>query len=103
MSKHQRQYRALGKADHCVFGCQADRYEWANLNADNDDAGGWGFASMCVGCHRNYDNAIAKCFPKTCSKGHILVQETMYVKIRNGREVRQCKQCAKDRANARRK
>jgi hypothetical protein len=84
----------------CVWGCEHTRYEWANLTGNHDDPDD--YAQMCSECHARYDGAITKCFDKTCKRGHMLNNDTMYVKIRNGKEVRQCKQCAKDRAKERR-
>ena len=103
VSKHARVYRVFGKAATCVFGCVGKtRYEWANLNDDNENVGEFGVASMCSECHSRYDASIRKWEIKVCKRGgHMLTNDTMYVKTRNGKEVRQCKQCAKDRARAR--
>jgi hypothetical protein len=54
--QHFRVYRERGKAAECVWGCQADHYEWANLTGDYLDV--WDFASMCRRCHKRFDGAI---------------------------------------------
>lgn len=53
---HDRVYRIRGKAASCVWGCQAGRYDWANLTGDllNPDD----YAPMCRSCHRRYDGAV---------------------------------------------
>lgn len=52
---HHRVRKIRGHADHCVFGCQALRYEWANLTGDYTDV--WDYAQMCGTCHNRYDVA----------------------------------------------
>jgi hypothetical protein len=53
---HYRVYKARGRADHCIFGCEHSRYEWANLTGNYDDVND--FAQMCKQCHQSYDGAI---------------------------------------------
>ena len=101
MSKHQRLYRVRGKAESCVWGCSSSRYEWANLTGNYDNADD--FAPMCKQCHARYDAAVAKCFDKLCKRGHSMTTDSVYSRIVDGKEVRQCKQCAKDRAARARK
>lgn len=101
VSKHARVYRLRGKAISCVWGCIHARYEWANLTGNYDDTED--YASMCSECHSRFDSAVTKCFDKTCKRGHVLNNSTMYVNVRNGKEVRSCKRCAKDRAKLNRR
>lgn len=55
-AKHTRVHKLRGKASACVWGCtDAKRYEWANLTGDYDDP--YDYASMCISCHRRYDDA----------------------------------------------
>jgi hypothetical protein len=55
-SIHQRVYRTRGKASECIWGCIAERYDWANLTGDYADI--WDFAPMCKRCHQRFDGAI---------------------------------------------
>lgn len=98
IAQHQRIYTVRGKAAACVWGCQSNHYDWANLTGDYKDI--WDFAAMCRECHSSYDHSVKKMFDGTCKRGHTLNDKTMYKRFRNGKEVRQCKQCAKDRAKA---
>ena len=50
---HHRVNYVRGKAASCVWGCVADRYEWANLTDDYDNLND--YAQMCRSCHRRYD------------------------------------------------
>lgn len=99
MAAHGRVYRARGTATSCAFGEHTGPYEWANILGDYPDVAD--YASMCVSCHRKFDGAKAKCFDFVCSKGHSFEKNGFYSKITDKGEVRQCKQCAKDRAKAR--
>jgi hypothetical protein len=56
VARHQRVYQIRGKADRCVWGCQANRYNWANMTGDvlNPDD----YAPMCQRCHRRFDAAV---------------------------------------------
>lgn len=101
MASHGRVYRSRGTADFCVFGDHEGPYEWANLMGDYPDIAD--YASMCTHCHRRYDGSIAKCFDTICPRGHSFEKNGYYSKIKETGEVRQCKQCAKDRAKAQRK
>lgn len=56
-SKHQRVYRAKGKASRCVFGCMRNRYSWACLTGDYDDIEA--YVSMCYSCHKFFDLAVS--------------------------------------------
>lgn len=96
ITQHQRVYVARGVAISCVWGCESDNYHWANLTGDYDDI--WDFAAMCASCHGRYDGARDKCEDFICQKGHSFEKDGYYSKITAKGEVRQCKQCAKDRA-----
>ncbi len=99
MAAHGRVYRKLGKADSCAWGCEAELYDWANLTGRYEDPDD--YAQMCRPCHAMFDGAVAKCAESVCKAGlHLLVRnEDYYTRTRpDGREQRQCKQCAKDRA-----
>lgn len=52
---HQRVYARRGKADRCVWGCVAKRYDWANLTGDYTDVND--YAMMCRSCHRRFESA----------------------------------------------
>jgi hypothetical protein len=52
---HLRLNAERGKADHCVWGCESARYEWANLTDDYEDFDD--YAQMCKECHQRYDFA----------------------------------------------
>jgi len=54
--KHKRIHNRRGKATQCVWGCESQWYEWANLTGHYDDIED--FAQMCVPCHRHFDMAI---------------------------------------------
>jgi hypothetical protein len=102
LALHGRIYRALGSANSCPWGHERP-YEWAH------QLGGQGntdeYVSMCASCHRKFDAAIRMSFPHLCGKGlHLLTTNAdYYVRVKNGKEVRQCKQCGKDRAKKHRK
>ena len=98
---HGRVYRELGTASSCPWECSGP-YEWAHRVGEKGSSDE--YVSMCASCHRKFDCSIAKCFPKMCGKGlHDLASnKDFYSSMRNGKEVRQCKQCAKDRAAAKR-
>lgn len=100
MASHGRVYRARGSATECVFGCFEGPFEWANLLGEYTDTAD--YASMCASCHRKFDGAKSKCFDTICTQGHSFEKDGYYSKITGKGEVRQCKQCAKDRAKARR-
>jgi hypothetical protein len=103
MAAHGRVYRARGKASECIFGDHAGPHDWANLMGDYPDVAD--YAQMCRSCHARFDAAVKKCLPSKCGSGKHVIDgpETVYSKIRNGGEVRQCRQCAKDRAAEKRK
>jgi hypothetical protein len=100
MASHGRVYRDRGTADFCSFGNHEGPYEWANLLRNHPDTAD--YAAMCIPCHRAFDGAKAKCFDYVCSRGHSFERDGYYSKITPKGEVRQCKQCAKDRAKERR-
>jgi len=50
-------YRVRGKASECVWGCVADRYQWANLTGDYENP--WDYAQMCISCHIRFDRSVA--------------------------------------------
>jgi hypothetical protein len=50
---HNRVYRERGKADYCVNGCVAKRYDWASLIDEPKTI--WDFEAMCRSCHRKFD------------------------------------------------
>jgi hypothetical protein len=101
LASHGRVYRSRGKASECIFGDHPGPHDWANLLGDYPNVAD--YAQMCRECHSRFDAAVRKTLPRKCKAGHEWNSNAdMYVKIRNGREVRQCKQCAKDRAAARR-
>jgi hypothetical protein len=56
LAAHKRVYRTRGKAFGCgKCGSQEDqKYHWANLTGDYLNP--MDFMSMCVSCHRRYDN-----------------------------------------------
>jgi hypothetical protein len=54
--KHMRLYRARGKADMCIFGCEASMYHWASMTGNLGDV--HDYAPMCVPCHKRYDLAV---------------------------------------------
>ena len=100
MALHGRVYRKLGPARTCPWGHKGP-YEWAHRlgdQGDNDE-----YVSMCLFCHRSFDAAIDKCLPRICRQGlhDLSSNKDYYVRFREGRETRQCKQCAKDRAKRR--
>jgi hypothetical protein len=102
MAQHGRVYRELGPANSCPWD-HPGPYQWAHNTGERglpDE-----YVSMCVPCHRRFDTAMAKCLPHLCGNGlHMLdTNADFYVKIRaDGTEIRQCRQCAKDRAAKRR-
>lgn len=98
LAKHQRQYRTSGRASACVFGCTEGPFEWASLVVIDD------FMGLCVSCHRKFDAAIRLVQPRLCGRSlhDISSNSACYTKIRDGKEVRQCKECAKMRAALRR-
>lgn len=102
MALHGRIYRTLGAASSCPWGHEGP-YEWAHRLGDQGDIDE--YVSMCIFCHRKFDAAIRMSFPHSCGKGlHLLsTNADYYVRVKNGKEVRQCKQCAKDRARSRQK
>lgn len=101
IAAHGRVYRARGKATTCVFDeSHPGPYDWANLMGDYPDVAD--YTQMCRACHAAFDGAQSKCLEKTCKRGHVLNDKTMYKRTRGGKEARQCKQCAKDRAAERR-
>lgn len=94
---HGRVYRAKSKATSCLFGDHPGPFDWANLLGDYPDTAD--YAQMCRSCHAGYDNAVRKMQPARCKRGHSLNGNAdYYIRVVGGREVRQCKQCAKDRA-----
>ena len=101
MAAHGRVYRSRGRADHCLFGDHPGPYDWANLMGDYPDTAD--YAQMCRSCHAFFDGAVRKCLPSRCKRDHLIDgRGTVYSGIRNGKEVRQCRQCALDRAAERR-
>jgi len=58
---HARVYRARGAAVSCVWGCESNKYEWANLTGDltNPDD----YAAMCHSCHSRFDAGRASIEP----------------------------------------
>jgi len=50
---HKRVYDRRGRASSCVNGCEATRYEWANLTGRYEDPED--YQAMCVLCHRRMD------------------------------------------------
>ena len=100
MAKHGRNYRERGEPSSCPWG-HSGPYEWAHRMGPGETGLPNEYVSMCIPCHRRFDTAIAKCLPHLCGNGlHMLdTNADFYVKIRaDGTEVRQCRQCAKDRA-----
>jgi hypothetical protein len=99
---HQRVYTQRGPAVSCVWGCESTKYDWANLMGNYDDV--WDYAQMCRECHTRFDGSIGKMMPKMCGAGlhDLSLKENYYSRYKNGKEVRQCKPCAKARAKAKR-
>lgn len=92
---HARVYKIKGKADSCPWGCVSDTYHWANLTGNYIDIED--YVSMCASCHGRYDGAREKWEDHICPKGHSYTKDGYYSRITLTGEVRQCKQCSKDR------
>lgn len=43
-----------GRAKSCVNGCEASKYQWANLTGDYTNV--WDYIALCVSCHSKYDH-----------------------------------------------
>lgn len=52
---HGRLIRYRGRAYYCAWGCEAARYEWANLTGNYSDLDD--YAPMCTACHQKFDYA----------------------------------------------
>lgn len=101
IAAHGRVYRERGKASRCVFGDHDGPYAWASLMGELGNVDD--YAEMCYSCHCRFDGAQEKCFDFICAAGHSFEKDGYYSRIGPKGEVRQCKECAKDRARVRRK